>query len=90
MASQKRKKQQQLEWWFSYGDARVADTWFRECLYFPEDNPTEEERNFYQQILQEFVKKKISYNFHLDSTKKAFWQWYQMKERYKQTTLSIT
>ena len=63
-------------WWFSYGDARLADTWFRECLYFPQDYPTEEERDLYQQIVEEFFNKHIHFPFLLESTKVAFWQWF--------------
>lgn len=68
-------------WWFRYGDGRLADDWFRECLYFPADNPTKEEQEFYKEIVQEFVNNKKkknnkTFSFHLESTKEAFWQWY--------------
>lgn len=70
-------------WWFEYDDARLADTWFRECLYFPYDNPTKEEREFYRVIVKEFLNQKRAFRFYLEPTEKAFWQWYHdegMKE----------
>ena len=78
-ARERETRPARYRWWFEYGDGRLADTWFRECLYFPKDNPTQEEREFYQYLHDEFVVNKRPFHLHLESTKEAFWQWYRDK-----------
>jgi hypothetical protein len=87
------------KWWNDWGDGNngedkgktVFDNWNRECLYFPRDNPTQEEQEFYREMLaqtEEAEKKRSKHQsdvtrgrgkevfFHLESTHEAFWDWH--------------
>lgn len=73
-------------WWYHVGDGNVGDTFFRECLYFPEDLYTPEEDSYFEEAIDYLVNEKRKRNFSsedlpfvLDSTIEAFWEWYDDK-----------